>query len=188
MNRSGPHPAEEAGFDEAALVERARRGDREAQEVLVRRHLDAVFDLACRILGDRDLAHDAAQDALINAMNGIARFRGAASFRTWVLRITMNAARSQGRRKSRRREVGLKHASDVAAREPDPAESAMSAAEAERAKQMLETLPTKQRMAVVLRATQGLSYQEIGEILDCSEGAARVNYHLGIKRLREKLT
>ncbi len=170
------------------MVDRARRGDREAQEVLVGRHLGAVFDLAYRILGDRDLAQDAAQDAMINAMNGIARFRGAASFRTWVLRITMNAARSQGRRRGRRREVGLKAAGDVAARGPDPAETAVQSAEAARATAMLETLPPKQRMAVLLRATQGLSYQEIGQILDCTEGAARVNYHLGIKRLREKLT
>ncbi|MCI0434690.1 MAG: RNA polymerase sigma factor [Gemmatimonadetes bacterium] len=187
MSRPGPQAANEAGLDEAALIERARAGDREAQGALVRRHLSAVFDLAYRILGDRDLAEDAAQDAMINAMNGIARFRGAASFRTWVLRITLNAARSQGRRRGRRREVTLKLASDVPAAEPDPADAAVASTEVARAREMLETLPTKQRMAVILRATQGLNYQEIGEILDCSEGAARVNYHLGIKRLREKL-
>ena len=58
---------------------------------------------------------------------------------------------------------------------------------ATRASALLERLPEKQRMAVSLRINQGLSYQEIGVVLDCTEGAARVNYHLGIKRLRELL-
>jgi RNA polymerase sigma-70 factor (ECF subfamily) len=59
--------------------------------------------------------------------------------------------------------------------------------EAARVAAMLEKLPEKQRMAVNLRVNQGLSYQEIGAVLDCTEGAARVNYHLGVKRLRELL-
>jgi RNA polymerase sigma-70 factor (ECF subfamily) len=50
---------------------------------------------------------------------------------------------------------------------------------------LLADLPMKQRMAVILRAQQGLSYAEVGAAIDCSEGAARVNYHLGIKRLKE---
>ncbi len=52
----------------------------------------------------------------------------------------------------------------------------------------LETLPEKQRLAVTLRIRQDLSHREIGEVIGSSEGAARVNYHLGIKRLRELLT
>ena len=69
--------------------------------------------------------------------------------------------------------------------EPDAATGAVTRDESARASKLLERLPPKQRMAVTLRVNQDLSYAEIGEILDCSEGAARVNYHLGIKRLRE---
>ena len=67
----------------------------------------------------------------------------------------------------------------------DPATLAVRSAEAERAGRLLERLPPKQRMAVTLRIQQGLSYAEIGAVIDCTEGAARVNYHLGVKRLRE---
>lgn len=67
----------------------------------------------------------------------------------------------------------------------DGATAATIRDEASRVTALLQRLPTKQRMAVSLRVNQGLSYQEIGAVLECSEGAARVNYHLGIKRLRE---
>jgi RNA polymerase sigma factor (sigma-70 family) len=70
---------------------------------------------------------------------------------------------------------------------PDPARRAVNVTENERAERALAELPPKQRMAVALRVQQGLSYAEIAGALDCSEGAARVNYHLGVKRLREKL-
>jgi RNA polymerase sigma-70 factor (ECF subfamily) len=187
VSRTGQHPATTAALDEASLIDKARAGDRDAQEVLVARHLGEVYGLAYRILGDRDVAQDAAQDALVNALNGLARFRGESSFRTWLLRITVNAARSHSRRRWRRREVTLTLAEDVASDARDPASVTAALDEAGRASQMLERLPRKQRLAVVLRATQGLSYQEVAAILECSEGAARVNYHLGIKRLRELL-
>ncbi|MEX0906762.1 MAG: sigma-70 family RNA polymerase sigma factor, partial [Gemmatimonadota bacterium] len=64
-------------------------------------------------------------------------------------------------------------------------ESAERSTEAERVSALLERLPTKQRMAVSLRIQQGLSYAEVATALGCTQGAARVNYHLGVKRLRE---
>jgi RNA polymerase sigma-70 factor (ECF subfamily) len=173
--------------DEAVLIERARGGDPAAQEDLVRRYLADVYALTARMLGDRDLAQDAAQDALVNALNGLSRFRGEASFRTWVLRIAANAARSLMRKRGRRREVTLELAVDVASREPDAGSEVATRAEADRVGRLVDKLPPKQRMAVTLRIQQGLSYEEIGRIMKCSEGAARVNYHLGIKRLKESL-
>ena len=76
---------------------------------------------------------------------------------------------------------------DVASREPDAGSDVATRAEADRVGRLVDKLPPKQRMAVTLRIQQGLSYDEIGRIMKCSEGAARVNYHLGIKRLRESL-
>jgi RNA polymerase sigma-70 factor (ECF subfamily) len=172
-------------YDESALLERARSGDNEAVDQLLRRYLKDVYAVANRLLGDRDQAEDAAQDALVNALNGLKRFRGEASFRTWLMRITVNSARSIGRRKTRRREVSLEIVSDAPAEADDAATLATRHDEAARAQAALEKLPEKQRMAVGLRVNQGLSYQEIGAVLNCTEGAARVNYHLGVKRLRE---
>jgi RNA polymerase sigma-70 factor, ECF subfamily len=169
------------------LVAAARDGDTAAREQLVRLHIDDVYRLTHRILGDRDLAQDATQDTFVNALGALDRFRGAASFRTWLLRIAVNAARSTGRRQVRRREVSLVAAEGEQSRGADPALRAEQRTEAARVERMLERLPRKQRLAVALRAQQGLSYADIGQALDCSEGAARVNYHLGIKRLRELL-
>src|SRR5690606_3195867 len=93
--------------DEGSLIARARAGDRGAQDLLVGRYLRDVYGAALRILGDPDLAQDAAQDAFVNALRGLERFRGDSSFRTWLLRIAFNSARSVARRRGRRREVAL---------------------------------------------------------------------------------
>jgi RNA polymerase sigma-70 factor (ECF subfamily) len=180
-------PAGPAEADEQTLVRRAVAGSDEAREALLRRHLDDVYAVTFRILGDADLAADAAQEAFINALRGLHRFRGEASFRTWLLRIAANAARSTGRRRQRRREVPMDAVPEPAAEQPDAAERTANRAEAERIRVLLATLPTKQRMAVTLRVDQGLDYREIGRLIGSSEGAARVNYHLGVKRLRELL-
>lgn len=174
-----------ADVDETSLLARARAGESEAVAELVRLYIDDVYAVTARVLGDRDMAQDAAQDAMINALRSLDRFRGEASFRTWVLRIAVNAARSVARRKTRRREVPIDVVADHAADVTDIAVLAATRDEADRATVLLERLPEKQRMTVSLRIYQGLSYQEIGRVLDCTEGAARVNYHLGVKRLRE---
>jgi RNA polymerase sigma-70 factor, ECF subfamily len=122
---------------------------------------------------------------MINALRALHTFRGDASFRTWLLRIALNAARTMARRQYHRREVALEAAAELAANDTGAASDVVMKDEAERARELLAQLPEKQRMAVSLRVNQGLSYQEIGRVLDCTEGAARVNYHLGVKRLRE---
>lgn len=173
--------------DEARLVEDARAGDSFARERLVSRHLSDVYGVAYRILGDRDLAQDAVQDAFVNALNALSRFRGDSSFRTWLLRIAVNAARSTGRRRTRRREVALGIAEELATGHPDPASAAVLRSEVARVRDALRRLPEKQRLSVSLRAEQGLAYAEIAKIIGSSEGAVRVNYHLGVRRLRELL-
>ena len=173
--------------EEADLLERARAGDEHAIDLLVRRHLGDVYAVTFRILGDAQLAEDASQEALLNALRGLGRFRGEARFRTWLLRIAVNAARSLGRRQSRRREVTLDDAQELVTEQASASDVVAIQDEAQRINEVLARLPEKQRMAVTLRVHQGLSYQEIGALLDCSEGAARVNYHLGVKRLRELL-
>jgi RNA polymerase sigma-70 factor, ECF subfamily len=187
VSRIASRPAEPLHVvDDAVLVDRARNGDSDAREQLVRRYLPDVYRVTARVLADRQLAEDAAQDAFVNALNALDRYRGEASFRTWLLRIAVNSARTLARRQWRRREVGLSVVTEQApSTDPDPAAGAERRDEARRLQGWIERLPRKQRLAVELRINQGLSYAEIGSILECTEGAARVNYHLGIKRLRE---
>ncbi len=178
----------DSGSDEARLVAAARAGDLVARDTLIGRYLEDVYAVAFRLLGDRDLAQDAAQDALVNALGALGRFRGEASFRTWLLRIALNSARSLLRRRVRRREVAIVAVEDVAAEGEDPAARALVLSETERVRAALARLPEKQRLSVTLRIDQGLSYAEIAQLIDSTEGAVRVNYHLGIKRLKGMLT
>jgi len=69
----------------------------------------------------------------------------------------------------------------------DPALGIERKLEADRVRREIDKLPEKQRLAVSLRIFDGLSFREVGEVIDSSEGAARVNYHHGIRRLKEKL-
>ncbi|HUG40938.1 MAG TPA: sigma-70 family RNA polymerase sigma factor [Longimicrobiales bacterium] len=176
-----------ADEDDQALVARARLGEGAALDALVSRHSRAVYELAYRVLGDSDLAEDAAQDAFVRALRALKGFRGDASFRTWLLRIALNTARSAGRTRTRRGEVPLELVSETLGGDADPEREAVARTEAARAERALAALPEKQRLAVTLRLHQGLSHREIADLTDMSEGSARVNYHLGVKRLRELL-
>ena len=171
--------------DDTALLDRARGGDREAQGMLISRYADDVYRLTARLLSDRDLARDAAQDAFINVLNGLGSFRGQASVRTWILRVAANAAMTLGRRQTRRREIPLETAANAPAAARDTGDEVAARLDATRMEALLAQLPPKQRMAVILRIQNGLSYAEVGDVIDCSEGSARVNYHLGIRKLRE---
>jgi RNA polymerase sigma-70 factor (ECF subfamily) len=171
--------------DDAALVARARRGDGTALDALVSRHHAAVYAVAYRVLGDPDAAEDAAQETFLKAIRALDGFRAEASFKTWLLRIAANTATSAGRTRTRRREVALEPTVEGGR---SPEREAVLRTEAERVEAALAELPEKQRLAVSLRLHEEMTHLEIAEVLGTSEGAARVNYHLGIKRLRERLT
>ena len=169
------------------LVDRARRGDEQALNRLVSRHHAMVYRVALGILRDPDAAADAAQDGFVKAVQGLDGFRGDARFRTWLVTIVTNEARGQLRRVGRRRESGLEDVGPLHDGAPGVDQAVAVKTEAERARMLLATLPEKQRMAVQLRLDEGLSFREVGEIIGSSEGAARVNYHHGIRRLREMM-
>ena len=176
-----------AASSDSALLRRAREGDPEALEELVALHQSSVFRVALGILGNEADTQDAAQDGMLKALRGLAGFRGEASFRTWLLSIAANEARSLLRRRVRRREAPLDY--EMAGESPSGgvAEGIVLRTEVARVRALLACLPEKQRLAVQLRVDEGLSFREIGGVIDSSEGAARVNYHHGIRRLRELL-
>lgn len=154
---------------------------------LVRRHYAAVFRVALGIVSDRDVAADVTQDTFVKVVKGLTRFREQATFKTWVLAIAANEARGQLRRTGRRGEKPLDLSAPVHGDNPDPVRDLVHRQMSDRVRMALERLPDKQRMAVSLRIYEGLSFREVGEVIGSSEGAARVNYHHGLKRLRESL-
>jgi RNA polymerase sigma-70 factor (ECF subfamily) len=178
---------EERGTDpsDLELVQRGRSGDDAALSALAKRHHAAAYRVALGFVRDDDLAQDVVQDAFVKAFKALAGFRAEASFRTWLLTITANEARGALRLRGRRRETALEDAVEVRSEAEGPAHDAMVRLDAGRARRMLERLPDKQRLSITLRIEEGLSFKEIGEVIGSSEGAARVNYFHGIRRLRE---
>jgi len=156
-------------------------------DVLVSRHHASVYRVALGILRDEDGAADVAQDAFLKAFQGLKGFRGDASFKTWLLTIAGNQAKGVLRTRGRRNEIALEGAGPVAG-DAEGADAALEEAEeASRIQELLETLPEKQKQAVTLRIFEAMSFREIGAVIGSSEGAARVNYHHGVRRLRERM-
>lgn len=152
---------------------------------LVTRFHAVAYRVAASILRDPDLAADATQDGFLKAFRGLEGFRGDAAFKSWLLTIVANEARGQLRKQKRRRESSLDDVGPVVDRGPGVDEAVVVRNEARRARRLLAGLPEKQRLAVELRLDQGLSFREVGELIGSSEGAARVNFHHGIRKLRE---
>lgn len=174
-------------LDDGRAVEQARRGDEAAWRLLYERHVDLVFRLAMREVGDRAGAMDIVQETFIRASRGLDGFRGESSFRTWIARIAIHESRTWLRRRSRRREVSLEAAPPRASAGDGPEAAAVRSDLAERAFALVRTLPERQREVILLRTTEGFSYREIAEILGTSEVSCRVSYHHGMAKLRERL-
>lgn len=178
---------EAGGPPDSELVRLAKEGDREALDELCARHIASVYRVCRSVLGDDAEAADATQECFVKAVRALARFRGDASFRTWLLTIAGNEAKGVFRKRKRRAEQALESAGPLVSDQPAAGDVTELKQEAERARVMVSKLPDKQRLAVTLRIDEGLSFREIGEVIGSSEGAARVNYHHGIRRLREMM-
>jgi RNA polymerase sigma-70 factor (ECF subfamily) len=175
-------PAALPADDDAQLIAAWQQGNEQAAAELVRRHARVLARfLAGAGAPDADL-DDLVQETFIRAFRAIGRFRGQCQFRTWLLAIGGNALKDLGRRASRRRMVPLDDR--LQAHDGDPHERAEATETEERLRRGLERLPRMQREVFLLRAQQGLEYEEIAAALDTSPGAARVHYHHAVKRLK----
>lgn len=160
------------------LIERTLDGDLRAFEILVERHRDLVFRVASRFVGP-DNAEDVSQDAFLRAFNRLGRFRGDASFRTWLLQITQNAALSHLER-GKRRPTGESPAADEPVDRDTTRQPASQLEHRERRDRLqlkLERLPSDYRSLLVLRDLEGLSYAEIAEVLNVPLGTVKGRLH-----------
>jgi len=182
-----------SALEDGRLVALSQEGDLAAFNVLVERYQDQVYNLCWRMLGLREAAEDATQEAFLAAYRSIRRLRGP-SFRAWVFRIAANAAMDELRRRGRRPQVSLETAtaaSETALDVPDPAagpeEWALRREQARHIQAALFTVPLEQRLAVILSDVQGLSYEEIGEATGSSLGTVKSRISRGRGRLRRYL-
>ncbi|HEX4994886.1 MAG TPA: sigma-70 family RNA polymerase sigma factor [Methylomirabilota bacterium] len=177
----------EAG-DAPRFLDRLRAGDAPAFEELVMTYQHRVFGVALRMLGNRAEAEDVAQEAFVRAHRALGAFRGDAKLSTWLYAITsrlcLNRLASGERRLTRQGEDAMLRLSDAGPR-PDAAlerrelETALGRAIAE--------LPEARRIVVVLRDLEGLSYEEIAEVLELELGTVRSRLHRARADLKEKL-
>lgn len=188
-----PPPRWSASTEDDELVDAARRGDRAALELLLRRHHDRILVLCRRMCRDRGDADDAAQEALVAIVRGLARFDGDSSFSTWSYRVTTNACLDQLRRRGRRPvpsdPADTHEGIDAPARPgaPDPADAAVSAEQRGSLQRALDQLPDEFRLPVVLRDVADLDYAEIGERLGLAPGTVRSRIARGRAKLAAML-
>ncbi len=162
------------------LIQRSQGGDRLAFNQLVLKYRNRVMGVATRMLGDRVEAEDLAQDVFVKVYYGLQGFQGEALFSTWLYRITTNSCLNQRRRRSREGQF------TAVVGDPEPILSdqtlnPQTLLEKKELKVFLEkaiqALPQEQRMVLILRDIEGLSYEEIADSLGLELGTVRSRLH-----------
>jgi RNA polymerase sigma-70 factor (ECF subfamily) len=174
-----------AGPSDAALIAAWQRGDEQAAAELVRRHARALARFLAAAGAPEADVDDLVQDTFIRAFRAVGTFRGQCRFRTWLLTIGGNVLKDAHRRWKRLRVVPL--GEELRATDGDPHERAEAGEAAARLQEELAQLSRLQREVFLLRAQQGLEYDEIAAALGTTPGAARVHYHHAVKRLKERV-
>jgi RNA polymerase sigma-70 factor (ECF subfamily) len=167
-----------------ALMARVARGDQPAFRVLARRHAPAIVRLARRILGNAADAEDVAQEAMLRVWTHAPRWQPLAAFKTWLTRVVVNLCLD---RKRRAPWVELEAAGEIA----DSAPVASELAETDERERLLQRaiaeLPDRQRTAIVLTYSEGMSNAQVADILDTSVSAVETLLVRGKQNLRRAL-
>ena len=172
-----------AGLTDGELASAAARDDREAMEILLRRHYPRIYAICRRLAGNEADALDAAQEALIAISRGLKRFDGRSSFTTWSYRVATNACLDEIRRRQRRQvePLGDRH---LGGRLDPTGEQISTRLDLDAA---LARLPEDFRVPVVLRDQAGLNYREISTVIGIPPGTVRSRIARGRARLVELL-
>lgn len=177
------------------LVERVQQGDKRAFDLLVKKYQHKVLSVIGRFVHDQDEAMDVAQEAFIKAYRALPKFRGESAFYTWIYRIAVNTAKNHLVARNRRPpaydvEVGDAEYYDggVALHELETPETHMMRNELEQTVyKALQELPEDLRAAVTLREFDGLSYEEIAEVMDCPVGTVRSRIFRGREAIDKQI-
>lgn len=182
---------------EQELVERAKKGDETAFEVLVTDNEKRIYNLCRRLTGNPEDAAELTQEAFLNAWRGLSRFQGESSFSTWLYRLASNACIDFLRKEKRRQNLSMTVSLDdeEEARQVElPDERYAPEQELERTEVRqavaagLERLTPEHRQVLVMREINGLSYAEIGAVLGLEEGTVKSRIARARNALRKVLT
>jgi len=200
-----------AAAEEQELLERLRAGDERAFETLVERHYPTMLAVARHYVSSRAVAEEVVQDAWLGVLNGLDRFEGRSSLRTWILRILVNRAKTRGARDARTVPfASIMPQGEEAAVEPErfrgpddpfpghwraypgtwqrlPEEALADRETLEVVLTAIHRLPPPQRIVITMRDIQGCEAEEVCAALDVSEGNQRVLLHRARSKVRSAL-
>ncbi len=180
-----PNPDPEvgmAGVEEKELVERAKGGELTAYDELVRRYQERIYSTVYHMTSNHEDANDIAQEAFIKAYQALKSFKGGSSFYTWVYRIAVNKTINFLKQRKNRAQMSLNDLDFNAEHDPDmvalvsdktPRRDAGLAELQEKLNAAMQRLSEPHRLVVTLHDVQGLSHEEIAQIMECNIGTVR---------------
>jgi RNA polymerase sigma-70 factor, ECF subfamily len=178
------------------LVRESRRGDKEAFRELVERYQRRIVSVAVGMVRNRDDALELTQETFVKAFENLEKFKGESSFYTWLYRIVVNLAIDYRRRDRRQATVSLADrpggGEDIEATLPsqissDPYHQTRAKEIGERVAKAIDELTPDHKAVILLREVEGLSYEDISRVMQCSKGTVMSRLHYARKKLQSKL-
>jgi len=185
-----------SGLSSEDLMARVAKGDDDAFEILVNRHQSFVLNLTYRFIGNKTQAKDLAQEVFIRVWQAAKTYEPRAKFTTWIYRIATNLCVNELKSTRRRRwlpfhryeESNGKAVEDTYTDgSPSPEDLLLAREQNRRITDALQSLPDNQRMAVILKRYDNLSYEEIARMMGCSVAAVESSLVRAKRNLHEKL-
>lgn len=167
---------------EKSLIHKSQQGDIESFEMLIKEHQKLVFNIAYRMLGNMEDAKDAAQEIFIKAYKSLHNFQGTCSFSTWLYRIATNTCLDALRKRKAYHHYSYDKPietedGEVVRNIPDTQNLPEDIVEKRELRKNIQhainCLPEHHKMVIILRDIKGLSYEQIGDILECSQGTVK---------------
>jgi RNA polymerase sigma-70 factor (ECF subfamily) len=185
--QTAPARSEEMGDD--LLITRFQSGDESAFRLLMERHVERVRNLVFSIFHSAELVDDLTQDVFLKAYRALGQFRFDAAFSTWLYRITVNRCRDEMRKRRLRRYLSLHTLMETHDKEVTM-KTAVQPQESETRELIdrgLQRLPEKYRLPVILKDMEGLSYEEMADVMSCELGTVKSRLSRGRSMLRAYL-
>ena len=171
---------------DARVIRACQQGDREAFRLLFEAYKDRVFSIARYSLGDESAADDVTQQIFVKLITRISQFRGESEFTTWLYRLVINSCLDERRKQRRLLPVVEIETMNIAnQRTPETGYARREVADSVR--QAIGGLKPKMRMPILLKYIEGLSYEEIAEVLGCSKGTVASRLNRAHKALAKRL-
>ena len=172
---------------DATTLQRARRGDRAAQAVLLRGLQDAWYRLCRTLLRDDELARDATQETALRVLRKLPVFQGQSTLKTWSMGIALNVVREIQRSQARPAALDGRQLAGLQRRPLPPEDSAQRSESDELLRSTLRDLSDRQREAIVLRFFEDLTVEQTAVAMNCAPGTVKATVHQALRILRDKL-